>query len=286
MSAGTPTTTHEEGSELEVDHKCDDGCWDDNCSWVLTTFSEDSESEFECPTDVELTDTNPIFDFYGMKARPASQHAVERSYTTLARRRRTTKRGVGRVNSQEPIGGRNDIWRAGLEKGALTTYTRRRCRCDYCMQLDTLAQDRRTLRWAVRRAEQRKDWEGGRSTANKKPRWADYDWNVGYGAGDAGEGWGGAEGVFESERVPPMEVSLLDLVYVRRPQSRRAVQARPSLYSGIASRGTDGSLSATEFDLSIEPSSPNSGSGPLLCDPDWEVLSMYSEWDRCSVQSL
>jgi len=275
--SGAPTTAPEEGTKLEVYHIYEEGCWGD-------AFSDDGETEFEYPMDAESLDANSI-DFHSMKARRASRHAVEHSHTTLARRRRTTKRELSGANRQEPIGSRNDIWREGLEKGALTTYNQRRCRCDYCMHLDTLAEDRRTLRWALRRAERGRRWEGGRPTANKEPRWVDYDWDVGYEDGDSGE-WSGAESVFEPERVPPIEVGLLDLVRDRRPQYRRAAHARLSLYPGIANRGTNGLLLAAESDLSIESTSPTSDSGPLPCDHDWEVLSLCSEWDRCSVQSL
>jgi hypothetical protein len=265
----------EEDSQSEADHLCESCsmCWDDIFSiWA----PEDSEEEEHDP--------NTVFDFHGMKARRASQHAIKRSHTAFARRRRTTKRDISRTNhSQEPIGSRNDIWREGLEKGAFVTYNRRRCRCDYCMQLATLAQERRTLRWAVRRAEQGKDWRGRMFTASKKPRWVDYDWDVECGDGGAGEHWDGAESVFEPERVPPMEGCLSELTRIRRPQSRKAVQSKLLPYT---CRGMKGSLSATESDLSIESNSSTSGSGPSRCDDDWEVLSLYSEWDQCSVRSL
>src|SRR5258706_1106978 len=123
---------------------------------------DDSEGETVHQMDFVFTDANPAFDFHGMKARRASRYAVERSHTALARRRRTTKRDASRADrSQEPIGSRNDVWREGLEKGAIATYVRRRCRCEYCTLQTGLVQEHRTLRWAVRRAEQGKDWGRG-----------------------------------------------------------------------------------------------------------------------------
>jgi hypothetical protein len=272
----TPTTTLEEGSQLKQDDLYDDYSPYEGPEYWHALHEERME--------VEWTEANPVFDFDGMKERRTSQHAVEHSYAMLARRRRTSKCDYGRANrDQEPIGGRNDVWREGLEKGALGTYSKRRCRCDYCMQLAALAQERRTLRWAVRRAEQGKDWEGERLTIYKKPRWVDYEWGVEYGDVDAGEHWGGAECVLEPGRVPPMEVGLLELVRVPGRRSRRVVQAILSPYSSTADQeGTKGSLSATQSDLSIESSSPTPDSG----DYDWEVLSLYSEWDQCSVRSL
>ena len=32
----------------------------------MARFSEDEETEFEYPLDVELIDANPIFDFHGI----------------------------------------------------------------------------------------------------------------------------------------------------------------------------------------------------------------------------
>jgi len=280
----TPATDREEDSPLEADHAggyCDmlcDMCWDDD---MFSSWSpEDSDG-----LEYRLDDANPIFDFHDMKARRASRHTIERYHTALARRRRTTKRDVIRANrSHEPIGSRNDVWREDLEKGAFATYNRRRCRCDYCIQLDTLAQERQTLRWVVRRAEQGKDWRGG--GWNKKPRWVDYDWDVECGEGDAGENGDSAGSVFEPGRVPPMEACLSELVRIRRPRCRRAVQSILLPCSVLASRGTEGLLLATEPDPSIEPTSPNLGSEPLCSNDGWEVLSLYSEWDQCSVQSL
>ena len=42
----------------------DEGYRDDG-SRVMTCFSEDEETGFEYPLDVELIDANPIFDFHG-----------------------------------------------------------------------------------------------------------------------------------------------------------------------------------------------------------------------------
>ena len=193
---------------------------------------------------------NAAFDLHGMKARRASRYAVQRSHSTaLARRQRTTKRDASRADrSQEPIGSRNDVWREGLEKGALATYVRRRCRCEYCVHQTVFTHERRTLRWAVRRAEQGKDW--GTNQERRWPRWVDYDWDVESGDGDAGESWDGAECVFGPGGVPPMEATLLELIRIRRPQSRRAAESRLLPYSDFTLRGTNRLLSATEADPS------------------------------------
>ena len=261
-------------------------CWDGIFS---SLSSEDSGRELEHQMDFGFSDSYPIFDFHGIKARRASRYAVERSHTALARRQRTTKRDVSRANrSQEPIGSRNDVWKEALEKGAFATYVRRRCRCEYCMQRATLSQERRTLQWAVRRAEQGKDWGRERDTTNKKPQWpqwADYDWDVEYEDGYDGESWDREECVLGLGKVPPMEANLSDLVRIRRPRSRKAEQSRLFPYSGLAHRGTKNTSSMSESDHYIELASPISGSGPLLCNDDWEVLSLYSEWDGYSVRA-
>ena len=289
--AETPPHNRDEDSQSEagdVYEYCNFSmCWDG----IFSNWSpKDSGGELEHQMDLGFTDSYPIFDFHGMKARRASRHAVERSHTALARRQRTTKRDVSRTNrTQEPIGSRNDVWKEALEKGAFATYVRRRCRCEYCMQRATLSQERRTLQWAVRRAEQGKDWGGERDTTSKKPqwpRWVDYDWDVEYEDGYDGESWDREECVLGLGKVPPMEANLSELVRIRRPRSRRAEQSRLFSYSGLAHRGTKGTLSTSESDPSIEPTSPISGSGPLRCDDDWEVSTLYSEWDGCSVQSL
>jgi len=285
--AETPTHSLEEENQSEADHVCDyydcGECWDDGfSSWSMDGDEREMDSEF--------ADANPIFDFYGMKARRASRHTVKRSRTALARRQRTTKSDVSRANrSQEPIGSRNNIWREALEKGALATYVRRRCRCEYCVLQVSLVQDRRILQWAVRRAQQGKDWGRGRVTTNKKPRWpqwVDYDWDVGYEDGDAGESWDGAESALRPRKVPPMEASLSELIQIPRPWFRRAAQFRLPPYPGLARRGTKGSLSVTDSDPLIVSSSLLPDSRPSRCDDDWDVLSLFSEWDGCSVQSL
>jgi hypothetical protein len=273
-----PATAPEEGG---VDGEYDDeGAWGDGESLFGSWWSESWRAACEYALEVEWAEANPVFDFDGMKQRRASRHAVGRSYTTLSRIRRTAKRDFGRTSHQEPIGSRKDIWRESLEKGARTADKWRRCRCSYCMQLATLTQERRAFRWAVRRTEQGKDWAGGKWSTDKKPRWVDHDWDVVYGDGDGdtSEIWDGAEGAFEPEWVPPMEVDLLELVRIRGPQSRRAVQARLSLYSGVP--GQRGTISE-----STEPTA-TSGPPPFDTDRDWELLSVYSDWDRCSVQSL
>ena len=246
---------------------------------------DDSEGEIVGQMDFVFTDANPAFDLHGMKARRASLYAVQRSHTAIARRQRTTKRDASRANrTHEPIGSRNDVWREGLEKGALATYVRRRCRCEYCVHQTIFTQERRTLRWAVRRAEQGRDW--GTNQKPRWPRWVDYDWDVESGDGDAGDSWDGAESVLRPGRVPPMEANLSELIRIRRPQSRRAAQSILLPYSDFTLRETNRSLSATEAEPSIKANPPISGFGPLRCDDAWELLSLYSEWDGCSVQSI
>ncbi len=112
------------------------------------------------------------------------------------------------------------------------------------------------------------------------------NWDVESGDGDMGESWDGAECVFGHGRVPPMEANLLELIRIRRPQSRRAAQSRLLPYPDLSRQGTNSSLSATEADPSVEAAPPISDFGPLRCDDDWELLSLYSEWDGCSVQSI
>jgi hypothetical protein len=273
--AETQTNNFEEDNQSEAGdvYTYNSMCWDSTISIWSQEYSDD--------------DANPLFDIHATKARCASRHAVKRSHTALARIQRTTKRRADQ--GQEPIGSRNDVWREALEKGAIATYARRRCRCEYCKQQAILVQERRTLRWAVRRVEQGKDWGRGRFTTNRQsrwPRWVDYDWDVEYEDGDAGESWDGAESVFGPGRVPPMEANLSELIRIPPPRFRRAAQSRRLQYSGLARRGTKGSSSVTETDPCVESSTPIPDSGPSRCDDDWELLSLCSEWDGCSVQSL
>ena len=99
--------------------------------------------------------------------------------------------------------------------------------------------------------------------------------------------WSGTESVFGPERLPPREFGLLDLVRDQRHEHRRAVKPDPPyILASSFNQGTNGPLSAAESDFSIVPTASASHSGGLPCDRDWEVLSLCSEWDRCSVRNL
>ena len=87
----------------------------------MARFSEDEETEFEYPLDVELIDA--IFPRH-IKARPASRRALEHSRPTLAHRRRTTKCVFSRADGQGPIDRRDDIWREDLEEALWLHITR------------------------------------------------------------------------------------------------------------------------------------------------------------------